>query len=71
MKETFNSVESENISLDSSKISLISNIMSNIKIPMSNTPEWARSLPEDVWKKNLIENLNAKQTNLFTSKDKE
>ena len=45
--------------------------MSNIKIPMSNTPEWARSLPEDVWKKNLIENLNAKQTNLFTSKDKE
>lgn len=68
----FKHLESESISLDSSKISLISDIMSNIKLPLNSTPEWAKSLPEQVWKKNLIENLNAKQTNLFESKkDKE
>jgi hypothetical protein len=45
--------------------------MSNIKIPTTNSPEWAKTIPEEVWKKNLIGNLNAKQTNLFASKDKE
>ncbi len=63
--DTFKKVECENIVLDPSKIDLISNIMSNINLPSNFTPDWAKSIPEQIWKKNLIENINAKQTNLF------
>ena len=63
----FKKLECENIVLDSSKLNLITNIMSNINLPSSCTPEWAKTLPEQVWKNSLIENLNAKQTDLFTN----
>ena len=40
--------------------------MSNINLPEVSVPSWAKVVPENVWKKNLIDTLNAKQTNLFS-----
>ena len=31
-------------------------------------PNWAKTVPENVWKKNLIDSLNAKKTDLFEIK---
>ena len=39
--------------------------MSNFKLPETCVPEWAKNVSEDTWKKNLIESLNAKKTDLF------
>ena len=66
--ERRNQLESEDIVLDEAKSKTINNLMSNFKLPESSIPDWAKKVPEDHWKKNLLESLNAKKTDLFTSK---
>ena len=63
--ERKNILECEEIHLDETKSKEINNLMSNFKLPDSSVPEWAKLVPEDVWKKNLIDSLNAKKTDLF------
>ncbi|RNA38490.1 hypothetical protein BpHYR1_002824, partial [Brachionus plicatilis] len=63
--ELKNTLECENIEIDEQKSEKISSLMSNFKIPENAVPEWAKLIPENVWKKNLIDSLNAKKTDLF------
>ena len=59
-------LECEEIPLDASKSQTISHLMSGFQLPESAMPDWAKSVPEEVWKKNLLASLNAKKTDLFT-----
>ncbi len=65
--ERKNTLEPEEIHLDEAKSQQINNLMSNFKLPDSSVPEWAKLVPEDVWKQNLLDSLNAKKTDLFDS----
>lgn len=58
-------LQCEEIPLDDSKSKTINNLMSSFKLPDTCVPEWAKNIPEDTWKKNLIESLNAKKNDLF------
>ena len=60
-------LECEEISLDESKSTIINGLMSNFKLPESSIPSWAKQVPENVWKKNLIDSLNAKKIDLFNN----
>ena len=55
----------ENIELDETKSTTIVNLMANFQLPESAVPQWARLVPEDVWKQNLLDSLSAKKTDLF------
>jgi hypothetical protein len=59
-------LECEEIKLDEEKSEKIKSIMSGFKLPESAIPEWAKLVPENIWKKNLLETVNAKKTDLFT-----
>ena len=58
-------LQSDEIKLDEEKTRTISDLMSGFKLPDSSVPEWAKVVPETVWKRNLLETLNAKKTDLF------
>lgn len=44
--------------------------MAGFQLPESAQPEWAKSVPEEVWKKNLLAQLDAKKTDLFANQAK-
>ena len=67
--ERKNTLEPEEIVLDENKSKKISDLMSNFQLPNKCVPEWAKSIPENVWKQNLIDSINAKKTDLFQLKD--
>lgn len=58
-------LECEDIVLDENKTKKITEIMSNFKLDDKFVPNWAKLVPENVWKQNLIDSLNAKKTDLF------
>lgn len=58
-------LESENIELDEEKTKKIKDLMQNFKLPDEAVPDWAKHVPEDVWKKNLLDCLSAKKQDLF------
>lgn len=62
-------LESEEIHLDESTSRQINNLMQNFKLPDASIPTWAKLVPEDVWKKNLLDCLNAKKLDLFDSEN--
>ena len=43
--------------------------MSNIKLSDKSVPDWAKVVPEKVWKTNLIEKLSMKRTDLFQNQN--
>lgn len=63
-------LECEEIQLDATKSQIISSLMTGFQLPESAKPEWAKSLPEEVWKKNLLAQLEAKKTDLFANQAK-
>jgi hypothetical protein len=63
------SLECEDISIDDNKSREITNLMSDFKIPEQNVPQWAKEIPEDLWKRNLISTLNCKKVDLFKNDD--
>uniref|UniRef100_A0A182HVE6 Menorin-like domain-containing protein n=2 Tax=Anopheles arabiensis TaxID=7173 RepID=A0A182HVE6_ANOAR len=50
-----------NIELDSSKAAEIVNVMAGIKLPTTAVPEWARGVPEEEWKENLLQRIRQRQ----------
>uniref|UniRef100_A0A182KDA4 Male-enhanced antigen 1 n=1 Tax=Anopheles christyi TaxID=43041 RepID=A0A182KDA4_9DIPT len=50
-----------NIDLDSSKAAEIVNVMAGIKLPTTAVPEWARGVPEEEWKENLLQRIRQRQ----------
>lgn len=60
-------LESEEIVVDDAKSKQISQLMSGFKLPESSIPDWAKHVPENVWKQNLLESIQAKKTDLFSS----
>ena len=62
-----NQLEPEEIILDESKSKTINNLMANFQLPETSIPEWAKTMPEDNWKKKLLDALNAKKTDLFAN----
>jgi hypothetical protein len=64
-------LECEEIKLDQEKSEKINSLMSGFKLPESSIPEWAKHVPETVWKKNLLETINAKKTDLFNQEQLE
>lgn len=58
-------LESEEIHLDENKCTTINSLMQNFKIPDESIPTWAKLVPEDAWKKNLLDSLTAKKLDLF------
>lgn len=63
-------LECEEIPLDTTKSQTISSLMAGFQLPESAQPEWAKSVPEEVWKKNLLAQLDAKKTDLFANQAK-
>uniref|UniRef100_A0A182LSA0 Male-enhanced antigen 1 n=1 Tax=Anopheles culicifacies TaxID=139723 RepID=A0A182LSA0_9DIPT len=49
------------IELDSSKAAEIVNVMAGIKLPTTAVPEWARGVPEEEWKENLLQRIRQRQ----------
>ncbi|CAF1007863.1 unnamed protein product [Brachionus calyciflorus] len=66
--ELKHNLECEDIQLDEKKSEKINSLMANFKLPETAVPEWAKIIPEDIWKKNLLDSLNAKKTDLFDQK---
>lgn len=62
-----NQLEPEDILIDENTSKKITGIMSNFKLPENAIPEWAKTLSEEKWKKNLLDALNAKKTDLFSN----
>ncbi|KAK3742230.1 hypothetical protein QZH41_009010 [Actinostola sp. cb2023] len=53
----------EQTPMDNDQVRLIQNVMSNISLPTSSIPEWAKLVPEDRWKNSLLTSLeNRTQT---------
>ena len=44
--------------------------MVNFKLQENSVPKWTKEVPENVWKKNLLNSLDAKKTDLFTNSSK-
>ena len=42
------------------EINLIKSVMTNIQLPSSAIPEWAKKIPEDKWKQPLVSALQQK-----------
>jgi hypothetical protein len=59
--------ECENFELDEVKSKTITSLMANFNLPESAIPDWAKQVPETVWKKQLTDYLDAKRANLFDS----
>lgn len=51
----------ENIVLDTTKTAEILNVMNNFKLPPSSIPVWARDIPEDQWKEDLLQKIRIRQ----------
>lgn len=51
----------ENIVLDTTKTAEILNVMNNFKLPPSSIPVWARDIPEDQWKDDLLQKIRLRQ----------
>uniref|UniRef100_A0A4Y0BN60 Male-enhanced antigen 1 n=1 Tax=Anopheles funestus TaxID=62324 RepID=A0A4Y0BN60_ANOFN len=49
------------IELDSSKAAEIVNVMAGIKLPTTAVPDWARGVPEEEWKENLLQRIRQRQ----------
>uniref|UniRef100_A0A182NEA5 Menorin-like domain-containing protein n=1 Tax=Anopheles dirus TaxID=7168 RepID=A0A182NEA5_9DIPT len=49
------------IEIDSSKAAEIVNVMAGIKLPTMAVPEWARGIPEEEWKENLLQRIRQRQ----------
>jgi hypothetical protein len=63
--ERKNVLEPEEIHLDSEKSKLIQTSMAGFSLPQTSIPDWAKLVPENVWKKSLMDSLNAKKIDLF------
>lgn len=63
-------LESEEIPLDATKSQTISSLMTGFQLPESAKPDWAKNVPEEVWKKNLLAQLDAKKVDLFANQTK-
>jgi len=61
-------LQCEEIVVDEGKAKEIASLMSGFELPATAVPEWAKSVPEEVWKKNLLSALDAKKVDLFTGK---
>jgi hypothetical protein len=59
--------ECENFELDEVKSKTVTSLMANFNLPESAIPDWAKKVPESVWKKQLTDYLDAKRANLFES----
>ena len=44
------------------EIDLIKSVMSNIKLPSSSIPEWAKRIPEEKWIAPFVSSLSNKKT---------
>ena len=62
-------LECEQIEIDDEKSNKIATLMSGFKLPESAIPDWAKLVPEETWKQNLLESINAKKTDLFENKN--
>lgn len=51
------------------QVKLIQQVMSNISLPTSSIPEWARVVPEDRWKNTLLSTLENRTTHNSDSKE--
>ncbi|KXJ22280.1 uncharacterized protein LOC110252761 [Exaiptasia diaphana] len=49
--------EETHINMDNDQIKLIQQVMTNISLPSSSIPEWAKVVPEDRWKNSLLTSL--------------
>ncbi len=61
-------LQCEEIVVDEGRAKAIASLMSGFQLPATAVPEWAKSVPEEVWKKNLLSSLDAKKIDLFTGK---
>ncbi|XP_032221647.2 uncharacterized protein LOC116604019 [Nematostella vectensis] len=59
------SVAARAAQMDSDQVDLIRQVMSNITLPSSAIPEWAKLVPEDKWKTSLVTSMQ-KRTNPTT-----
>lgn len=50
-----------NIEMDSAKEELVRNAMANFSLPLSAIPPWAKHIPEEEWKQQLIIQINLKK----------
>lgn len=50
-----------NIEMDSAKEELVRNAMANFSLPLSAIPPWAKHIPEEEWKQQLISQINLKK----------
>uniref|UniRef100_A0AAG5CW53 Male-enhanced antigen 1 n=1 Tax=Anopheles atroparvus TaxID=41427 RepID=A0AAG5CW53_ANOAO len=50
-----------NIDIDSTKAAEIVNVMAGIKLPTTAVPDWARGVPEEEWKENLLQRIRQRQ----------
>ncbi|XP_074647857.1 uncharacterized protein LOC141903572 [Tubulanus polymorphus] len=53
----------DDIKLDKEQTDKIKSAMAGIKLPASNIPDWAKVIPEDQWKCNLISKLQLDDDN--------
>uniref|UniRef100_A0A182F4G0 Male-enhanced antigen 1 n=1 Tax=Anopheles albimanus TaxID=7167 RepID=A0A182F4G0_ANOAL len=53
--------EELNIDIDANKAAEIVNVMAGIKLPTTAVPEWARGVPEEEWKENLLQRIRQRQ----------
>lgn len=52
---------SSDIQMDSDKINEVKKAMLNFTLPAGNIPEWAKHIPEDQWKDNLLHKISNKK----------
>lgn len=50
-----------NIEMDCAKEELIRNALANFTLPSSAIPSWAKDIPEEEWKQQLIQQINLKK----------
>ena len=53
--------QGENILLDTNKTAEILNVMNNFKLPPTSIPTWAKEIPEDQWKNDLLQKIRLRQ----------
>ncbi|XP_050101248.1 male-enhanced antigen 1 [Anopheles aquasalis] len=53
--------EELNIDIDANKAAEIVNVMAGIKLPTTAVPDWARGVPEEEWKENLLQRIRQRQ----------
>ncbi|XP_052867379.1 uncharacterized protein LOC128273452 [Anopheles cruzii] len=50
-----------NIDIDANKAAEIVTVMASIKLPTTAVPDWARGVPEEEWKENLLQRIRQRQ----------